>query len=225
MSMGARPGVHVVAVTPFLPDESLDLASLVTLLEFCHDAGAQGILILGVMGEADRLADVERVRVIDTVVTANERRLQVTVGDGLAYLRSTPVRYDLVAMDLTDPVGPAVELYSAATFALARGALAEGGALVLHVGSPFSHPDRVRRTISTLRSVFPLVTPYFVHIPIYGSIWGFAVASSSLDPREVEPAEVESRLAARGVKGLRYYNGDTHRAVFALPNYVKSLLA
>ena len=78
--MGARPGVHVVAVTPFLPDESLDLASLVTLLEFCHDAGAQGILILGVMGEADRLADVERVRVIDTVVTANERRLQVTVG-------------------------------------------------------------------------------------------------------------------------------------------------
>ena len=155
----------------------------------------------------------------------DDPRLQVTVGDWLAYLRSTPVRYDLIAMYLTDPVGPAVELYSAATFALARGALAEGGALVLHVGSPFSHPDRVRRTISTLRSVFPLVTPYFVHIPIYGSIWGFAVASASLDPREVEPAEVESRLAARGVKGLRYYNGDTHRAVFALPNYVKSLLA
>ncbi|MBK8322560.1 MAG: polyamine aminopropyltransferase [Betaproteobacteria bacterium] len=155
----------------------------------------------------------------------DDPRLQVTVGDGLAYLRSTPVRYDLVAMDLTDPVGPAVELYSPATFALAKGALAEGGALVLHVGSPFSHPDRVRRTISALRSVFPLVTPYFVHIPIYGSIWGFAVASGSLDPREVEPAEVESRLAARGVKGLRYYNGDTHRAVFALPNYVKSLLA
>jgi len=155
----------------------------------------------------------------------DDPRLEVTVGDGLAYLRTTPVRYDLIAMDLTDPVGPSVELYSPATFALAKGALAAGGALVLHVGSPFSHPDRVRQTISNLRAVFPRVTPYFVHIPIYGSIWGFAVASDSLDPRDVEPPEVESRLAARGVKGLRYYNGDTHRAVFALPNYVKSLLA
>jgi spermidine synthase len=155
----------------------------------------------------------------------DDPRLQVTVGDGLAYLRSTPVRYDLIAMDLTDPVGPSVELYSPATFALAKGALGEGGALVLHVGSPFSHPERVRRTISDLRAVFPLVTPWFVHIPIYGSIWGFACASESLDPRKLEPAEVERRLAARGVSGLRYYNGDTHRAVFALPNYVKPLVA
>jgi spermidine synthase len=155
----------------------------------------------------------------------DDPRLEVTVGDGLAYLRSTPVRYDLVAMDLTDPVGPSVELYSSATFALAKGALAGGGALLLHIGSPFSHPERVRQTISNLRSVFPLVTPWFVHIPIYGSIWGFACASESLDPRAVEPAEVERRLAARGVKGLRYYNGDTHRAVFALPNYVKPLVA
>jgi spermidine synthase len=155
----------------------------------------------------------------------DDPRLQVTVGDGLAYLRSTPVRYDIIAMDLTDPVGPSVELYSPATFALAKGALGEGGALVLHVGSPFSHPGRVRQTISNLRSVFPLVTPWFVHIPIYGSIWGFACASDSLDPRGVEPAEVERRLAARDVKDLRYYNGDTHRAVFALPNYVKPLVA
>lgn len=80
MKTEARPGVHVVAVTPFLPDESLDLDSLATLVQFCHAAGAQGILILGVMGEADRLADSERERVIEAVVSANEQRLQVTVG-------------------------------------------------------------------------------------------------------------------------------------------------
>src|SRR5687767_1455193 len=74
-------------------------------------------------------------------------RLKVTVGDGLEYLRTTSVRYDLVAMDLTDPVGPSVDLYTPDTFALARGAMAPGGALTLHIGSPFSHPDRVRTTI------------------------------------------------------------------------------
>jgi len=152
-------------------------------------------------------------------------RLKVTVGDGLAYLRATDVRYDLIVMDLTDPVGPSVELYSPATFALAKRAMTPNGALTLHIGSPFSHPQRVRETIRSLRQVFTRVTPYFVHIPIYGSIWGFACASESLDPRGLDPGAVERILAERGVGDLQYYNGDTHRAVFAIPNYVRSLLA
>src|SRR5436190_14559757 len=99
-------------------------------------------------------------------------RLKVTVGDGLAYLRETDVRYDLVAMDLTDPVGPSVALYSPATFALVRRAMAAGGALTLHVGSPFSHPERVKATLGSLRQVFPVVKADFAYLPIYGAIWG-----------------------------------------------------
>ena len=151
-------------------------------------------------------------------------RLQVTVGDGLAYLRDTPVRYDLVSMDLTDPVGPSVELYSPETFALVKRAMAAGGALTLHIGSPFSHPERVRTTLRNLRSAFAVVKPYFAYIPIYGSIWGFASASDTLDPSTLEPAAAERVISARGLKDLQYYNGETHRAVFALPNYVKDLV-
>ncbi|HQZ46174.1 MAG TPA: polyamine aminopropyltransferase [Usitatibacteraceae bacterium] len=150
-------------------------------------------------------------------------RLKVTVGDGLAYLRATEVRYDLVVLDLTDPVGPSVELYSPATFALARGAMAEGAALVLHIGSPFSHPERVRQTLANLRRVFRVVAPYFVHVPLYGSIWGFACASDSLDPRALAAGEADRRIGERGVGDLQYYNGETHRAVFAMPNYVRAL--
>ena len=154
----------------------------------------------------------------------DDPRLEVTVGDGLDYLRRTQVRYDLVSMDLTDPVGPSVELYSPATFELVKGALAGGGALTLHIGSPFSHGERIRSTLANLRAVFPLVTMYFVHIPLYGSIWGFACASASLDPRTLAPEEAERRLAARGVRDLQYYNGEVHRAIFALPNYIRELV-
>ena len=155
----------------------------------------------------------------------DDPRLKVTVGDGLAYLRETAVRYDIVSMDLTDPVGPSVELYSPATFRLAKRAMTANGALTLHIGSPFSHPDRVRMTLGNLRQVFRRVTPYFVHNPIYGSIWGFACASDELDPRAVSASQADAILAARRVKDLRYYNGDVHQALFALPNYIRELVA
>jgi len=152
-------------------------------------------------------------------------RLQVTVGDGLAYLRETANRYDLVCMDLTDPVGPSVELYSAATFALAKGAMTANGALTLHMGSPFSHPERVKQTLANLRQVFAKVTPYFVHIPLYGSIWGFACASDVLEPQLLSAQDVDRTIRARALSDLQYYNGETHRAVFAIPNYVRKLVA
>ena len=154
----------------------------------------------------------------------DDPRLKVSVGDGLAYLRATDVRYDLVSMDLTDPLGPSLELYSPATFALAKRAMAPGAALTLHIGSPFFHPERVRRTLDNLRQVFRVVAPYFAYIPVYGSIWGFACASDTLDPRSMAPVEVERVIAARGLKDLQYYNGEVHRALFALPNYVKALV-
>jgi spermidine synthase len=154
----------------------------------------------------------------------DDPRLKVTVGDGLAYLRETGARYDIVLMDLTDPVGPSMELYTPATFALAKRAMAAGGALTLHLGSPFSHPQRLRATLDNLRQVFAKVTPYFVHIPLYGSIWGFACASDALDPRAAKPDQVERVIRERGIGDLQYYNGDVHGAMFALPNYVRALV-
>ena len=102
--------------------------------------------------------------------------------------------------------------------------MAPGGALTLHIGSPFFHPERVRSTLASLRQVFPVVVPYFAWIPVYGSMWGFASASDSLDPSKLEPAAAEQVISARCLTDLQYYNGDTHRAVFALPNYVKDLV-
>jgi 4-hydroxy-tetrahydrodipicolinate synthase len=67
-------------VTPFLPDESLDEASLGTLVRAIERAGCDGILVLGVMGEAARLADAERDRVVKLAIEHAAGRIQVSVG-------------------------------------------------------------------------------------------------------------------------------------------------
>ncbi|HEU0115029.1 MAG TPA: dihydrodipicolinate synthase family protein, partial [Thermomicrobiales bacterium] len=80
MAVPLRAGVHSVVATPFLPDESLDLASIDTLVDACARAGCDGLLVLGVLGEADRLSDIERDRVVARFLDRAGDDLQITVG-------------------------------------------------------------------------------------------------------------------------------------------------
>ena len=154
----------------------------------------------------------------------DDPRVEVRIGDGLATARGSGERFDLVVLDLTDPDTPARQLYTAEFFALAKQRLAPGGALALHVGSPIYQPERVRRLLADLATVFPVLRPMGLYVPLYGAYWGLAVAAETLDPCALEPAEVDARLRARGIADLRFLNGDTHRALFALPNDYRALL-
>ena len=73
-------GVYNITPTPFHPDGSLDSDSLARLTRFTIDAGVDGMTILGVMGEASKVTDAERERIIATVIEAAEGRIPICVG-------------------------------------------------------------------------------------------------------------------------------------------------
>ena len=154
----------------------------------------------------------------------DDPRLEVRIGDGFEFVRNTEERFDLIVFDLTDPDTPARRLYTPEFFAMARRALNPGGAISLHIGSPVFQPERVRRLLADLRSVFPLVRPLGLYVPLYGAYWGMAVASDTLDPLAVSAATVAQRLEERGIGDLSLYNAEMHSALFALPNFYRKLL-
>lgn len=96
--------------------------------------------------------------------------------------------------------------------------------MTLHIGSPFSHPERVRTSIENLKAVFAIVRAYFVHIPMYGATWGFACASPTLDIAAVTAPEIDKRITARAIADRRFYNGAVHHAMLALPEYIRKLI-
>jgi 4-hydroxy-tetrahydrodipicolinate synthase len=63
-------GVIPILATPFHDDESLDLDSLARLIRFNAAAGVNGVTLLGLLGESNRLTDEERERLIATAVKA-----------------------------------------------------------------------------------------------------------------------------------------------------------
>lgn len=56
-------GVFVIAVTPFTDDGALDRASIASMVDFYYDKGADGLTILGMMGEAPKLTQAESIEV------------------------------------------------------------------------------------------------------------------------------------------------------------------
>jgi 4-hydroxy-tetrahydrodipicolinate synthase len=75
-------GVHVIMPTPFDAAGKLDLESLHTLTNFLISKGANGLVVMGVMGEAPKLGEAEQAAVISGTVQAAKGRVPVFVGSG-----------------------------------------------------------------------------------------------------------------------------------------------
>jgi 4-hydroxy-tetrahydrodipicolinate synthase len=73
-------GVYVIAATPFTDAGDLDLASVDTMVDFYLDAGADGLTVLGMMGEAPKLTAEESQRFVKAVLARVAGRVPVVVG-------------------------------------------------------------------------------------------------------------------------------------------------
>lgn len=78
--MNQIKGVYNILTTPFQPDGSLDEASLRRLTNAIIAMGVDGITVLGVAGEAQKLTEPERARVVATVMEVNADRVPIIVG-------------------------------------------------------------------------------------------------------------------------------------------------
>jgi len=73
-------GIFHIMATPFSDGGELDTAGMPRLVESALATGITGITILGIAGEAHRLTDEERRRVVETVVKETRGRVPVAVG-------------------------------------------------------------------------------------------------------------------------------------------------
>ena len=155
----------------------------------------------------------------------DDPRLELRIGDARALVESGAERFDQIVLDLTDPFGPALDLYTVEFYQACRRALHPGGVLSLHLGSPIHLPQSMARIAASLRAVFPVVRTCLQYVPLYGTLWCLAMASDSTDPALLSEDEVDARIAQRGLQDLQLYNGAMHRALLAQPNFVRQLLA
>lgn len=151
----------------------------------------------------------------------DDRRANVIYQDGKVFIERTKEKFDLILMDLSDPVGPAADLFQKSFHRQVSGRLNENGIMVAQSESPYYNQETVRALYRNLREIFPVVKMYTCFMPIYPSAyWSFAFCSKGIDPiRDFDQARYDKIKPT-----TRYYNDEIHRASFILPQFVRELL-
>lgn len=147
-------------------------------------------------------------------------RTTLVIGDGIAYMRETTDRFDVVLIDSTDPEGPAIGLFEEAFYAQVARRLAPEGIVVVQSGSAVYQQELMRTVRERLRPSFPVVRTFLATVTAYpGTLWSFTMGSLSRDPVRVRDIDVARRVA--GFE-LKYYTPTRHHAAFDLPPYLRT---
>ncbi len=157
-----------------------------------------------------------------------DKRTELYHVDARDYLAKCEETFDIIIIDLPDPIeeGPAYLLYTQEFYQLVRDRLTANGIICVQAGSAaWTELLNFTAVNNTLKSVFPIVCPYQVDVPSFGGPWGFCLASLNLNPVLLSATEIDNRLSARQLKGLRFYDGLTHQGIFSLPKHLRNELA
>ncbi len=213
---------------------------------FCSHPRPETVLVIGggdggILREVLRYPCVKRVEVaeLDRGVIAfaekhlprvhggafSDSRVHVNVTDGRPFVEAHPGEFDVVIMDMTDPCGPSALLYTREFFeAVTRSFRNSRGIFIMHTESPVSRPEAFSCIQRTLRASFARVTPLYLYIPMYGTLWSITLCSPTIDSSRPTAATIDRRLSRYGIGNLEVYSGAMHRAMQTPYPFITRLL-
>ncbi|MCC5911391.1 MAG: spermidine synthase [Clostridiaceae bacterium] len=154
----------------------------------------------------------------ETSVSYDHPKVNVITKDGIQFVKDHPNTYDVIIIDSSDPIGPAVQLYNREFYASVKESLKEDGILACHSESLFLHQKLIKDIFASVDSLYPITRMYLATTPTYpGFSWSYIMGSKKYDP-------FETKIDEKQVVDAKYYNHDIFKATFVLPNFVKELV-
>ncbi|RDI96448.1 polyamine aminopropyltransferase [Meiothermus sp. QL-1] len=158
----------------------------------------------------------------------DDPRAQVVHADARAWLEQHPETYDVILVDLNDPVGednPARMLYTVEFYEIIKRRLNPGGLMAMQAGMILLTHHRMHPVAHhTVRQVFRHTRSYHNFIPGFMLDFGFIVASDAVDIAGLSEGTLEARILERGL-ALRHLDAAYLEALFVLPKDLKEAIA
>jgi spermidine synthase len=150
-------------------------------------------------------------------------RLTIVQDDAANFIAARQSEFDVIISDNGDPIGPAQSLFEPEFYEKMYNALTVGGIVCVQAESFWIHLDLISDLLACTNEIFEHAEYASTMVPTYpcGQI-GFVLAGKRTKtgtcraPRRILPADLGQEL--------QWYNPQTHKAAFVLPNFVQQRL-
>lgn len=150
-------------------------------------------------------------------------RFEITYEDGYEFMKRDQEQFDVIILDLTDPVGVCERLYTETFYQnIIQHRMKENAILALHEGFPITLPERSQRIHGALRQVFAEIKSYTNFVPLYGDVMLYALCGNKVTL--LSPEAADRKIAEAGLNDLSYISGESYQGLFGLPLYIRRLL-
>ena len=170
------------------------------------------------MIEIDEKVIATSKRFFPTVSEAfNDERLKVQIADGIKYVAECiDNKYDVIIIDSSDPVGPAIGLFSSDFYSNCYRILKAQGVVIAQAGTFWYQPEESQDVRSKMKEIFDYADLYWSITPTYPSgQMTYAFGCKGLNPYKFDKMRTQDETIK-----TKYYNPDIHMAAFALPTYM-----
>lgn len=217
---------------------------MIAFLPLCAHPNPEKVLIVGggdggVAREVSKhplVKEIVQVEIDDVVVDVSKKylpsmscgfqnkKLTLKICDGFKYMKEHKSAFDVIITDSSDPIGPAINLFTSTYFKLLKDALKSKGIICSQGGTYWSNLNHVRETIQHCKEHFPIVKYAVTSVPTYpsGQI-GFVIASADQNNKLTQP-KIMFTTEEINTMNLKYYTTQIHSASFILPNFVNKAL-
>ena len=137
-------------------------------------------------------------------------KTNIIIDDGHHFIKNTKNTYDIIIMDMIDPLGLAKNLYTLDFFKNIKKALKDSNSIfVMHAESPITRPILFNQILQTLSTVFNYVSPFYNYIQMYSTLWTIAVCSKKVNPKTISFKTIKNQIKKKKLKSLKVFNEES----------------
>ena len=150
-----------------------------------------------------------------------DERAVLIVGDAFEYVRNTDVKFDVVIIDSTDPIGPGEKLFTPDFYRNLSNILSPRGFVSTQGGVPLFQPGEVAQTLSSLETAGLNTDCYIAAVPTYYG--GYMTLGFASNQKELHTSldVLEQRYQDAGFS-TKHYSPNIHIASFVLPPWIEA---
>ena len=151
----------------------------------------------------------------------SDSRVDIKIGDGIAYIKELKDELDIVIVDSTDPIGPGEVLFTNDFYKGVAKALRPGGVMVAQTESPWQSQYFLEKIFGNISTAFKHLNPYTASVPTYPrGYWSWTLASQE----PISPIDFSTERLDAVESDTKFLDKENFEALFKVPKFFRKKL-